>query len=330
MNKRLNKLICRIIQERLDALLVWLPANISYLTQIKSRDAYLLVSAEKIIYFTDSRYIDEVRIKLAKVIQAQQIQGSFLEDIARACQRLGLVRVGFEERHLSYAEFAKLKKYLGKSSRLISTSGFVEDLRRIKEPEEVRLIRQATGIAILALRYAKKLLRPGATEIKVAAELERYLVANGASGAAFDIIVASGSNSAFAHHTPGSRKIKGNEPVLIDIGAELDGYKSDLTRVFFLGKINPLVPKIYEIVAQAQKIAKEAIKPKVKIAQIDRISRAYITQAGYGEYFNHNLGHGIGLEVHEEPSIGRANPGVFWRVRFLLLSRRYTCPESSA
>jgi len=137
----------------------------------------------------------------------------------------------------------------------------------------------------------------------VVAELERFIRYRGAANSAFEIIVAGGANSAFAHHIPGARKLRDRQNVLIDIGVDVCGYKSDLTRVFFLGKINSLTRRIFDIVRVAQDRAIARIRPGVVASYVDSASREFITKKGYGKYFGHNLGHGVGLEVHEAPHI---------------------------
>ena len=154
----------------------------------------------------------------------------------------------------------------------------------------------------MALEHIKQFILPGVKEIEVVAELERFIRYQGARASAFDIIVASGPNSSQPHHLSGERKLKNNEPVLIDFGVDFQGYKSDLTRVLFLGKINILVRKVYEIVLKAQDLAIKRIRSGAEIAEIDRVAREYIPQ-GYAECFTHNLGHGFGLEVHEAPHL---------------------------
>jgi Xaa-Pro aminopeptidase len=195
----------------------------------------------------------------------------------------------------------------------------VEDLRQIKDPQEIAKIHKATKIAIKALRQIRSFLLPAKKEIEIALELERLIRCLGGYSSSFEIIVASGPNSSFPHHLTSSRKLCDNEPVLIDMGVDYLGYKSDLTRVFFLGKIKPLVREVYDIVLEAQARALKRIKPAVIINQIDRAARQYITQEGYGGFFGHNLGHGIGLEVHENPHISlrqnkRLHPGMVFTV----------------
>jgi Xaa-Pro aminopeptidase len=303
MSSRLKRLYARLKQEGLDGLVVSSPANISYLVEFRSRDSYSLISEKQNIYFTDSRYTLEAGRLLKKSFILKETDGSVFKRIARGCLRLGLKRIGFEERVLPFAEYKEIKKHLGSKSRLLAVNGLIEELRESKDPQEINLIRESAGISISALKYIEKHISAGIKEIELAGELERYLRSHGGAGSAFEIIVASGANSAFPHHASSHKRMIRGEPVLIDIGADYQGYKSDLTRVFFLGKINPLLRKVYDIVLRAQQAAIDRVSPGCPIREIDRAARSYITQQGFGPNFSHNLGHGVGLEVHEAPQI---------------------------
>ena len=303
MNLRIKNIYAKLKDANLDGLIVSLPANISYLTGCTGRDAYLLISKKENTYFTDSRYIEEAKQSLSRTFRLKKTNGSVFKQIAASCLNLKLKRVGFEERCLPFAEFKKIKQESRHKINLIPTHNLAEELREIKSPREVELIKQAVEITLSALKFIQNFISPGKKEVEIAAELERYIRYKGARASAFDIIVASGPNSSFPHHLTGERKLKKNEPVLIDIGVDYSGYKSDLTRVFFLGKITSLYRSVYDIVLEAQKRAISEIKPAVSIGKVDAAARQYISRKGYGSSFVHNLGHGIGLEVHEEPHI---------------------------
>jgi len=303
VNLRIKNVCVKLTEQNLDGLILSSPPNITYLTRFSSRDSYLLVSKKGNLYFTDSRYIEEAKIGLKRTAAVKKTNGSVFKIIADACRNLRLKRVGFEERHLPFGEHKKIKEGLNKTVDLIPIHSLVEGLRQIKDAQELEKIRKATRITIEALKFIKNFISPGIKEIEVAAELESFIRYNGALGSAFEIIVASGPNSSFPHHLTSQRRIKNNEPVLIDLGVDYLGYKSDLTRVFFSGKINSLIRNIYDIVLKAQGLAIKKIKPAVSINKIDAAARQHIIKKGYGEFFGHNLGHGIGLEVHEAPHI---------------------------
>jgi len=310
MRARLQKFLRRLKQENLDGFIVSSPANISYLCGFTSCDAYLLVSPKETVYFTDSRYVEEVGPKLKGLAALKKINGSVFEIISNTCRQLNLKRTGFEERHMPYAEYRRIKGYLRPEEYLVPSHNLIESLRQIKDSGEIEKIREALKITGLALQFVKTFLKPGIKELEIAAELERFIRYQGAIGAAFDIIVASGPNSAHPHHRPSSKRIQEAEPVLIDIGVDYFGYKSDLTRVFFSDKINSLTRRIYDIVLKAQGKAIAKIRPGEEISRIDALARNYIADKGYAKFFGHSLGHGIGLETHEAPSISAKVDGI--------------------
>ncbi|MDD2927597.1 MAG: Xaa-Pro peptidase family protein [Candidatus Omnitrophica bacterium] len=310
MRERLQKFLKRLKQENLDGFIVSLPANISYLSGFTSCDAYLLAAKKEIVYFTDSRYTQEVKPKLKSWASLRKINGSVFEIIAGTCRDLQLKRIGFESRHMAYAEYRKIKGYLRPGEYLIPTHSLIESLRQVKGAGEIKKIREALKITGLSLQFIKSFIKPGTKELEIAAELERFIRYNGAIGAAFDIIVASGPNSAYPHHRPGQKRIREGEPVLVDIGVDYFGYKSDLTRVFFSDKLKGLTRRIYDIVLEAQRRAISKIRPGKEIAGIDALARNYIADKGYAKFFGHSLGHGVGLETHEAPSISAKFEGI--------------------
>lgn len=319
MNENIKKIYTKLKREKLDALFISSNPNISYLTDYISRDSFFLISEKGNIYFTDSRYIDEAKKNLRRQAAIKKISGPVFRIIADACKDMGIKRLGCEERHLAFDEYKNLRKALNEGIQLISTHSLIEELRQIKQAEELKKIKKAIQITVDAFKFIKGFILPGKKELQVAAELERFIRYNGAYAAAFDIIVASGPNSSLPHHLTSERKIRNNELLLIDIGVSYLGYKSDLTRVFFLGKINPAVRRIYDIVKEAQDKAVRKIKPRAFINKIDAAARQYIAQRGYGGFFGHNLGHGVGLEVHETPHISsketaKLKPGMVFTI----------------
>lgn len=304
MNPRIKNISAELEKQNLDGLIVSSSPNISYLTDFISQESYLLISRKENIYITDSRYFEAAKKNL-KGYRLKKINGSIFKIIASLCSDISLKRVGFEERYLAFAEYKKIREELSSAIDLIPTHNLIEDLRQIKSRQELEKIRKAIQITIMTFRFIKNFISAGKREIEVAAELERFIRYNGAHSSSFDIIVASGPNSSFPHHITSQRKLRNNEPVLIDIGVDYCGYKSDLTRVYFLGKISPYFRRIYDVVLKAQDRAIRNIKPAVSINKIDTAARQYITQKGFGGFFGHNLGHGVGLEVHENPHLSK-------------------------
>lgn len=287
----------------LDGFIVSSPSNLSYLTKFFNSDAYILISSKGLTYFTDPRYAESAKDSLKGINSIRVTSGSAFNLIAQVCLESGLKRIGFEERHLPFAEYKKIKAMLKTKALLIPTYGVIEEMREIKKPEELVKIRRALKITASAIAFIKDFIRPGIKEVEIAAELERFIRYQGAKGSAFDIIAASGPNSAYPHHFPTTKRLTDKDMLLIDVGVDYLGYKSDLTRVFFLGKINSLYRRIYALVAKAQDIAIKKIRPGIRAGEIDALSRKYIAGKGYGVNFVHSLGHGIGLDIHEGPNI---------------------------
>ena len=214
--------------------------------------------------------------------------------------------IGFEAEDIPYAAYIQLVDAISKgpSFKLIPTQGVVVEIRAKKDSHEMKLIRQAVALADEAFAHLPKFLRPGLSEKAVAWELEKFLRENGSEAMPFDIIVASGANAALPHHHPSERLIQAGEPIIIDLGAKVDGYASDLTRTFCLGTPDETYKKIYGITLRAQQNAIDNVKPGMTGKQVDALSRSIIEESGYGNAFGHGLGHGVGGAVHEEPRLG--------------------------
>ena len=305
MSFRSERLHILLEKKRLDGILISHQPNIIYLTGFPSSDSYLLFTPRKNFFITDSRFYQKAHL-FFKDIDVVLTDKSIFNTIAKLARSQKVKRLGFEARSLDVAQYRQIKKYLGLVN-FVSTQELIEQLRKIKKPQELTKIKKAINISALALRYARRIIRPGLSELEIAGELERFIRNRGSRTTAFETIVASGKNSAFPHHLTSKRKLKKSDSLFIDMGVDYQGYKSDLTRTFFLGKIPPKINKIWNIVRQAQDKAIARIKPGVRICEIDRTARQHIAKHGYGGFFAHNLGHGIGLEVHEIPFISPNN-----------------------
>jgi Xaa-Pro aminopeptidase len=226
--------------------------------------------------------------------------GNAVEFVAKA----GWKSVGYDPYRTPEAHIRGMRRASGRRIRWVASPGAMGQLRVIKDQVEIRALRRAGHLAVRGFAYLRKNARPGMRECDLAAEFEWFIRKHGATKAAFDSIVASGENASYPHYITGSRILRKNDVVLCDLGAQVDGYCSDLTRTFFLGRISPLGRKMFETVARAQRGAIEAVKPGLKAAQIDRVARDEIERAGYGRRFIHSTGHGVGVEVHEAPWVG--------------------------
>jgi Xaa-Pro aminopeptidase len=300
MNPRLKKLLAQFPAEKIDGLLVSKPANVSYLAGLDSSDSWLLVTAKRCSYITDFRYVEQVKKEL-KGVALEQYKKSIFKTVAQLCRSLRVKRLGFDSQALYYSEYQKLKKAAARIA-LKPTVNLVENLRQIKEPQELLKIRRAIALTDQAFDFLKKAIKPGKREKDIAAALEDFVIARGGK-MAFVPIIAAGGNSVFPHARISAQKLAKNDAVTVDIGVDLDGYKSDLTRVFFLGKIPLFYRRIYAIILEAQARAIAGILPGQPANKIDGLARNFIKQKGLGKFFGHSTGHGVGLEVHERPRI---------------------------
>ncbi|MBL8012422.1 MAG: aminopeptidase P family protein [Candidatus Omnitrophica bacterium] len=308
-NPRLQRLLDKFRKVEIDAFLVTKDVNITYLTQFQASESWLLVTKKGSFYITDFRYILEAE-KGLKGISIKKYDRSMQHTVFELLLDLGLKRLGFDERHLSLAGFKNIQKECPKTIVLIGLCDVVEEIREIKEKAEVDAIRGCLKLHHQAIKFLRQTIKPGITEFQVLDQLEAFVKARRA-GFSFPSIIASGPNSCFPHARVSRRKIKNNEPVLIDTGIDINGYKSDLTRVVLLGKIPPLVREVSEIVKDAQLKAIAVIKAGVPVAVADQEARNHFKKFDLEQYFGHSLGHGVGLEIHESPRLSVKSQAVF-------------------
>ncbi|MFC1645629.1 M24 family metallopeptidase [Candidatus Omnitrophota bacterium] len=306
MIPRIERLRASLKRRGIDSFVLLNPANISYLTGFSVQDSYLLVNKAEAVLITDSRYSTEYRNHLTNSkIEVFESNEKLPQILKQTGKRIDIANLAFEQDFLCFSLYQKLKPIFGK--KLIPTTEIIENMRLLKDNGEVDLIKKAVSITLDTFKHIKHILKPGVREIELAAEIERYIRLKGATNSSFDIIVASGPNSSLPHAKKTNRMIRKNEPFLIDMGVEYKGYKSDLTRVFFLGKMNSLFKRAYNTVQTAQQKAKKLIRPGIPIEYIDRVARDFIAKKGFKNCFKHSLGHGVGLEIHELPKIAPKN-----------------------
>jgi len=300
---RLNRLAAEARRQGLDAFLVTNPRDVAYLTGFLGGDSYLLLSTNgrqrKPLIISDFRYEEELRpVKpIADIAIRRKPMG---DEVAARLPERG--RVGIQGEQMSVAEHSSFAKRVG-SRRVVPTIGVVAGLRRIKDADEIRLIRSAIKTQEEALAAILAEVRPGQTELEVAARLEAEMKARGSREPGFATIVAAGASGSLPHYRPGPVRLKANAPLLIDWGAVYEGYHGDMTRTFALGRWPAKMREIYGIVLDAHEAAAAALRPGASSKSIDAIARALITRAGYGPRFGHGLGHGLGLNGHEDPRL---------------------------
>ena len=303
---RLQKLRQSLKQKELDVLVISQQENRRYLSGFTGSTGWLLISDNSTCLAVDFRYVEQAK-KESPDFDVIHIKGDTAGWLPKLASDSGFKRVGFEADQVPFAVYQQLCRTInddGYRFQLIPTIGLVESIRAVKEPEELKSIAEAVKLADAAFDHAKLVLRPGVSEKDVAWELEKFLREKGSEAVPFDIIVASGPNSALPHASPSEQTLLENMPVVIDLGARVNGYCSDLSRTFFLGNDDKTFSKIYDIVLGAQLTALATIVAGMNGDQADQLARTVIEQANYGDAFGHGLGHGVGLATHESPRLG--------------------------
>ncbi|MBH0160153.1 MULTISPECIES: M24 family metallopeptidase [Fictibacillus] len=287
----------------IDALLVTSSSNRFYLSGFKGSSGVLLITKDEAILVTDFRY---------KTQAAEQAEGYRVvmhtdpipQEVAKLTKELSVRKLGFEQDHVTYSTYRTYEKQLDdNTTELVPVSGLVEKLRLIKDESEIKIVKDAASIADAAFSHIIEYIRPGLTEREVSNELEFFMRKNGAISSSFDIIVASGYRSALPHGVASDKKIETGELVTLDFGAYYKGYCSDITRTVAIGNVSDELKEIYQVVYDAQMLGMKGIKPGMTGKDADALTRDYIASKGYGDYFGHSTGHGIGLDVHEGPAL---------------------------
>jgi len=302
---RVGSLLKILKKSGCDSFFVTNETNVSYLSGFLGKDSMLLVTPKKCFLVTDSRYTEEAR-KTAPGFETVTVRHSTYDTVRELVSANRLGRMAFESMNLPYEVASRLSSALGKT-KLVPSRNSIEVIRFVKEPTEVAAIRRSIRLAKAVLRQAMEAARPGVEEARLANMIESWFIENGAR-MSFEPIVASGKNAAMPHARPGKTMIRNNSFVMIDLGAKLGLYNSDMTRMVMLGKQNSRFKKIYGIVAKAHDMAIAKVKPGIRIAEVDNAARGHIERSGYGKFFGHATGHGVGMSIHEEPSVSRSNP----------------------
>lgn len=298
---------------QVDALLITSAANRRWLSGFTGSAGRLLVTRDRAILAADSRYWEQAAHQ-APQFEIHRLKGE-KDDTAKFLRMSGAERIGIEARHVSLAEYSALKREKPYRWRALPTT--VEPFRAVKTADELAAIRRAARITDDTVAQFPRLARPGVSERALAWELEKYMRETGADRPGFDIIVASGPNSALPHHRPGDRLLEPGDMIVVDLGSEVDGYRSDLTRSFYLGDSpDDSFWAIYNTVQQAQAAAIQGIRAGVSGKAVDSLARDLIKAAGHGDHFGHGTGHSLGLEIHEEP-------------RFSILSEKTIIPAGA-
>ncbi|AGB18902.1 M24 family metallopeptidase [Thermoanaerobacterium thermosaccharolyticum] len=301
MNNRLDAARRLLIEKELDGFIVFKPVNVTYLTGFTGDDSIAIISLNESYFITDSRYTEQASHEIEDFKIIEHKSGIF-EAIKDCVNMMGINKLGFEENYITFEQYNKLKNMLNVVMK--PENSFVESLREIKDDTEIENIKKAQFITDETFKYFIKFVKPGMKEKDVALEMEYYMKKLGADDKSFDFIVASGKRSSMPHGKASDKVIENGDFVTFDYGCKVNGYCSDMTRTIVVGKANEKQREIYNTVLEAQINAINNLKSGMIEKEGDYLARKIIVERGYGDYFGHSLGHGVGLEIHEKPFMG--------------------------
>jgi Xaa-Pro aminopeptidase len=307
MRERLEQLMAQLPERELDAMLISAAENRRYLSGFTGSSGYLFITKDRAVLVTDSRYTEQATHQ-APEYQVIQVRGGW-GWLMELLKETGAGRLGFESQDMTVASYenllnAKKEEAALEHTSLVATTGLAEGLRVVKDQAELSLLQQAIDASDAAMAAVCPAIQQGMTEREVAWRMQVAMRECGADSLSFDTIVAAGPNGAMAHHRPTDRPIGRGEPIVIDMGARVGGYCSDITRTVVVGDPDDRFRQVYDIVLGAQLTAIHTVRAGMTGEECDGLSRTIIDEAGYGENFGHSLGHGVGLAVHENPRVG--------------------------
>ena len=305
-DKGISRVLEIIGEAGLDACILKGMDNIFYLTGFRGSEGTLMVTQGDVLLLTDSRYTTHALevTKDVKVIETQQKT----DVLTGLCERYGIRKLGFDSVHVVYDMYVYWAESI-KGVELVPLGNKIEGIRALKEPEEIEAIKKAVRIATDAFTEVYGNIRPGKTEKEIAAELEYAMRRLGADCPSFSTIVASGARAALPHAEPTDKKLMEGEAVIIDFGAQVDGYCSDETCTITMGEVNGKIHEIYSIVKDAKDLGLDSIEVGMPAKELDMIVRGFVRDKGYGDFFRHGVGHGVGIAVHEAPTVSYLSEG---------------------
>jgi Xaa-Pro aminopeptidase len=306
MESRLNRLRQKFEGAGIDALYLENRYNVRYLTGFTGSTAVLVVTPDGGRLFVDPRYWVQAA-QQASGVQIVECGAGMSKEVLEAVRGMHIPRLGFEAADMTVARRDALAEALPDTS-LVGTTGLLEDLRLVKDADEIAATKRACALVDAMFDSILDLLKPGTVERDIALELEYRMRKSGAEKIGFDSIIAAGENGAKPHAEPSERALRRGDLVTMDFGARVDGYNADITRTVAIGAASDKQREVYEVTLRAQKAAAAALKPGVSYVGADKVARDIIAEAGYGEYFGHGLGHSLGLEVHDGARLSPAAP----------------------
>ncbi|MBN1511480.1 MAG: aminopeptidase P family protein [Phycisphaerae bacterium] len=299
--ERIRQCRAHMARHRIAAYLLSNRADHYYLAGFSGEDSALLVTRSQVWVISDGRFEEAIR-KECPWAKVTLRKGMLPAEIGAVCRKLRLRSLAVQSDHLTLDDHAAIRKAV-RPARLVNAPPLVNEMRLRKDKAELKVMDQAIRVAEEAFQAMRRSIRIGQTEIELAARLEYEMARRGSTSPAFPSIVAEGANGALPHAVPGKRKVRKGSAILFDWGATVGFYRSDLTRMVFVGTIPPKFRKIYGIVLEAQEKAIRAVRPGERMCDVDAVARNHIAGTGYGRQFGHGLGHGLGLDVHEAPSL---------------------------
>jgi Xaa-Pro aminopeptidase len=302
---RRSRLASRLVELGADGFLLTRLPNVRYTTGFTGSNGQVLISPDGAAFFTDGRYTEQARHEVPDLERITCLDG-FLESVVRAARRLGVGRLGFESDGLTFRTYEQLRA-AAKGIELVPVSGEVERQRWVKDPDELAALERAQGATDEAFDAVLARLRDGVSERELAFELEAEMRRAGAERPGFDTIVAFGEHAAEPHHEPTGRTLSRGDVVKMDFGGLVDGYHADMTRTVAFGEPPDRLRDVHDLVRSAQQAGIDAVRVGATGAEVDAAARSVIEAAGLGEHFTHGLGHGVGLEIHEGPRLGRGS-----------------------
>ena len=303
---KIKRFFEKIELNNIDAFFINTVPNIRYLTNFTGEDAFLIAANEKLLLIVDSRFTTQAKGEVYEGVEVLEYSGNVVEFIKSILLKYRVHWLGIEKNRLNVDLYLSLKEI--PFINLVPLTNVIELLRIIKDEREAEIIKKACAISSKSFLETLPFIQEGVTEKDIAAELEYRFKKNGADKLSFDTIIAAGERGALPHGTPSNRKIKAHELIVMDFGVFYNGYASDTTRTICIGSPDEESLKVYNIVEEAQRLGRKTVKDGVYCKELDTKVRNFIKEKGYGEYFIHGLGHGVGLEIHELPFVNGGSP----------------------
>jgi len=331
---KIDKVQEKIKRENLSSFFVSSRPNVFYLSRFRSSNAFILLTCDKKFFITDSRYFEAAKEKLKEweLILLGKDNKNQIEHLRQILNEYGGKKIGFEEDRTTISFYKKIVNKEGKKENrlkgeLIGYAGFFDEFRISKTEEEINIIREAVLKTDRVFEKIIDYIPKAKNELDLRREIINRIFMEGGTGESFPAIVASSKNSAVPHHETSYSKIEKNSPVLVDMGMIYEGYCSDFTRVIFYGRVDPEIQKIYEIVKEAHLRAVEKVKAGVPVREIDETARSVIKKYGYGDYFTHSTGHGVGIEIHEPPRVSEKSEEILQENTVITIEPGIYIPE---